>query len=114
AYEKTTGKERWRADRPKRTRSYCPPLIVEAGGKTQLVLSGSRSVTSYDPATGKLIWSIKGPTEQYVAGPVYGEGLFFLTTGFPGEDGSTVVDEGPGPAPSRFGHRGRGTRVFHR
>jgi outer membrane protein assembly factor BamB len=96
AYEKTTGKEKWRANRPNRTRSYCPPLIVEAGGKTQMVLSGSKSVTSYDPATGKLIWSIKGPTEQYVASMVYGEGLFFLTTGFPEYHLMAIKPDGEG------------------
>src|SRR5262249_5154479 len=29
ALEKTTGKERWRADRPNRTRSYVPPIIID-------------------------------------------------------------------------------------
>src|SRR5205814_4898107 len=44
ALDKNTGEERWRADRPNRTRSYCAPLLVEVGGKKQLVLSGSRCV----------------------------------------------------------------------
>ncbi len=83
AYEKTTGKEVWRVDRPNRTRSYCVPLIVEAAGKTQMVLSGSKSVASYDPATGKQYWLIDGPTEQYVASLVYTQDTLFLTTGFP-------------------------------
>lgn len=83
AYEKTTGKERWRVDRPNKTRSYCVPILIESGNKTQMVLSGSKSVTSYDPATGKLLWHIKGPTEQYVASLVYSQGILFLTTGFP-------------------------------
>jgi len=83
ALEKETGKERWRADRPNRTRSYCVPIIVEAAGKEQLVLSGSKCVASYDPNTGKQHWIIDGPTEQYVASLVYGQGLFFLTCGYP-------------------------------
>ncbi|MBV9126308.1 MAG: PQQ-binding-like beta-propeller repeat protein, partial [Planctomycetes bacterium] len=33
ALDKTTGVERWRADRPNRTRSYCTPLIIEAAGR---------------------------------------------------------------------------------
>src|SRR5262249_20854202 len=37
ALDKETGAERWRADRQNRTRSYCPPLIVDAAGKKQLV-----------------------------------------------------------------------------
>jgi outer membrane protein assembly factor BamB len=83
AYDKNTGVERWRTDRPNRTRSYCTPLLVEAAGKIQLVLSGSMSVASYDPATGREYWEMDGPTEQFVASPVFAEGVFFITGGFP-------------------------------
>ena len=83
ALDKSTGQEVWKADRPHRTRSYCAPLIVKAAGKTQMVLTGSRAVTSYDPDTGRLIWLVDGPTEQFVASPVYGSGVLFLTAGFP-------------------------------
>src|SRR5438552_1645609 len=83
ALEKSTGKERWRTDRPNRTRSYCVPLIIKAAGKMQLVLSGSKCVASYDPDTGKQIWIIDGPTEQFVSSLVYTDGVLFLTAGFP-------------------------------
>lgn len=83
ALDQATGAERWRADRPNRTRSYVPPVIFEAGGKTQLVLSGSKCVASYDPDTGKQLWLIDGPTEQFVASMVYADGVFFITGGFP-------------------------------
>src|SRR5262249_24972413 len=83
ALDKATGKERWRVDRPNQTRSYCTPFIVEAGGRTQLVMSGSKCVTSYDPDSGKLLWMIDGPTHKYVASLVYTEGRPFLTTRYP-------------------------------
>jgi hypothetical protein len=83
ALDKGTGLERWRADRPNRTGSYCVPLLVEAAGRKQLVLSGSKCVASYDPDTGKQIWIIDGPTEQFVSSLVFGDGLLFLTAGFP-------------------------------
>jgi outer membrane protein assembly factor BamB len=83
ALDKNTGAERWRADRPNRTRSYCTPLIVDAAGKKQLILSGSKCVAGYDPDTGKPIWIIDGPTEQYVASMVYGDGVLFMAAGFP-------------------------------
>lgn len=86
ALDKKTGAERWRADRPNRTRSYCTPILIESPGRpgvTQLVLSGSKCVTGYDADTGKLLWIIDGPTEQYVASLVYHAGVLFLTTGFP-------------------------------
>jgi outer membrane protein assembly factor BamB len=50
---------------------------------TQLVLSGSKSVTGYNADTGELLWYHKGPTEQYVASLVHLDGVLFLTTGFP-------------------------------
>jgi outer membrane protein assembly factor BamB len=83
ALEKDTGRERWRTDRPNRTRSYCPPIIIHAAGKDQLVLSGSKCVASYDPATGQQYWIIDGPTEQFVASLVYLDNLLYLTGGFP-------------------------------
>lgn len=83
AFDKLTGSEVWRADRPNKTRSYCPPVVVEAAGKDQLVLSGSKCVTSYDPATGKQFWIIDGPTEQFVSSMVFHDGLLLMTAGFP-------------------------------
>jgi len=83
ALDQATGEERWRTDRPNRTRSYVPPVIFEAAGRPQMVLSGSKCVASYDPDTGKQIWIIDGPTEQFVASMVYAEGIFFITGGFP-------------------------------
>jgi outer membrane protein assembly factor BamB len=83
AYDKASGEERWRTDRPNKTRSYCTPLIIEAAGRTQMVLSGSKSVASYDPDTGGQHWVIDGPTEQFVAGLAYARGVLFMTGGFP-------------------------------
>jgi outer membrane protein assembly factor BamB len=83
AFEKETGKERWRTDRPNKTRSYCTPIFFEHQGRPQMALSGSKSVCSYDPDTGKPIWWMAGPTEQFVATLVYADGILFVTGGFP-------------------------------
>jgi outer membrane protein assembly factor BamB len=83
AFDCKTGEEKWRIDRTHRIRSYCPPLIVEAAGRMQMVLTGAETVASYDPDTGKQLWIIDGPTEQFVASMIYSKGLFFLTAGFP-------------------------------
>lgn len=86
ALDKKTGAQRWRVNRPNRTRSYCTPVLIHPKEKpetTQLVLSGSKCVTGYDADTGKLLWVLDGPTEQYVASLVYEQNVLFLTTGFP-------------------------------
>lgn len=83
ALDKLTGKEKWRIDRPNRLRSYCPPVLIEVDGKPQMVLTGSKCVASYDPADGKQLWLVNGPTEQFVSSVVYHKGIVFLTAGFP-------------------------------
>jgi outer membrane protein assembly factor BamB len=86
ALDKETGAERWRIDRPNRTRSYCTPILIHPKNKpneTQMVLSGSKCVTGYNADNGELLWIIHGPTEQYVASLVYLDDVLFLTTGFP-------------------------------
>ena len=86
AYEKESGKVRWRIERPNKTRSYCTPFLVtdpRDSSITQLVLSGSKCVAGYDAATGKQLWIHQGPTEQYVASLVHSNGILFLSTGFP-------------------------------
>lgn len=98
ALERTTGKERWRIKRRHNTRSYCIPIIRELAGKTQMVLSGSKHVASYDPRTGKEWWTIDGPTEQFVASLVHSEktGWLYLTGGFPEHHLMAIKPDGSG------------------
>jgi outer membrane protein assembly factor BamB len=83
ALDRKTGEEKWRADRPNKLRSYCPPVVIDVAGKKQLVLTGSKCVASYDPETGKQNWIIDGPTEQFVSSMVMHDGVLLLTAGFP-------------------------------
>ena len=83
ALNKNTGEEKWRTDRPNKLRSYCPPVAIEVAGKKQLVLTGSICVASYDPDTGKQLWIIQGPTEQFVSSMVLHDGVLLMTAGFP-------------------------------
>lgn len=83
ALDRVTGETLWKTDRPNKTRSYCTPIIRNIDGRNQMILSGSKSVASYDPDTGKQHWVIDGPTEQYVASIVYNGKYLFMTCGFP-------------------------------
>ena len=83
ALDREDGREVWRIDRPNRTRSYVTPMIADLSGRTQMLLSGSKCVTSYDPDTGKPFWIVDGPTEQMVASLVTTDGVVFVTGGFP-------------------------------
>ena len=83
ALVRETGKIRWKVERENKTRSYVTPIIRKIGGRTQMVLSGSKSVVSYNPSTGKRHWMIDGPTEQFVASMVCNGEHFFVTGGYP-------------------------------
>ena len=83
ALDRGTGEERWRTVRENKTRSYVTPIIRDIGGRTQMILSGSKSVASYDPRTGKRHWMMDGPTEQFVASMVYNGEYVFVTGGYP-------------------------------
>ena len=98
ALARTDGRELWRIARPNKTRSYCTPIIREAAGRTQMVLSGSKCIASYDPETGKQLWIVDGPTDQFVASPVYSEktGLFYITGGFPDHHIMAIRPDGSG------------------
>lgn len=75
----------WKTPRENHTRSYCAPLIRQISGRTQMLLTGDKCTASYDPETGHRHWVIDGPTEQFVASPVYNEktGLVLITGGYP-------------------------------
>lgn len=83
ALDRESGEIVWKTPRENKTRSYCTPIIRKIDGRTQMILSGSKCVASYDPNNGKRHWIIDGPTEQFVASPVYSHGLLFITGGFP-------------------------------
>ena len=83
ALNQKNGETIWKTERPNKTRSYCTPIIRNIDGRNQMILSGSVSVASYDPDSGKQHWVIDGPTDQFVASLVYNEDLLFMTCGFP-------------------------------
>jgi outer membrane protein assembly factor BamB len=98
ALRNSTGEIAWKIERPNKMRSYCAPLIREMAGKTQMVLAGSKCVASYDPANGQLHWIIDGPTDQFVASPVYSEktGLVYITGGYPDHHILAIKPDGTG------------------
>ena len=82
AYDKTTGKEAWRQKRAV-TLSWGTPVIVSAGGRTELITNGSEFIIAYDPATGKELWQAKGVESNAIHTPLVGKGLVIVTAGYP-------------------------------
>jgi outer membrane protein assembly factor BamB len=56
AFDKDSGREIWKALSTPEA-GYCPPTIVEAGGKRQLLIWHPESLNSLDPETGAVYWT---------------------------------------------------------
>lgn len=70
AFDKHTGQTRWQAASASAV-GYCPPSIIEAGGKRQLIIWHADAIESLDPASGEPFWSlpIKASFEMAIARP---------------------------------------------
>ena len=98
ALSRADGSILWKTPRDNHTRSYCAPLIRKLGGRQQMVLAGDKCVASFNPDDGRRLWLIDGPTEQFVASPVYSEkcGLVFITGGYPDHHILAIRPDGAG------------------
>ncbi len=80
AFDKRTGREIWRVlDDP--PRSFSSPLVINTGGKRQLIVWTPSAVTSLNPATGDTWWREELVTrEDYaVATPVVRDDLMLIS-----------------------------------
>jgi len=76
ALNAATGEEKWRVQRDEKT-SYSTPYIWKNKKRTELI-AGGKSVRSYDPETGKILWELKAGGEQVIPSPVGNEELLFI------------------------------------
>ncbi|MBA2301296.1 MAG: PQQ-binding-like beta-propeller repeat protein [Acidobacteria bacterium] len=82
AYDKLTGRELWKTQRPIQI-SWSTPVLVNVGIRTELVTNGSENVIAYDAKTGKEVWRTKGVESNAIHTPLVGKGLVIVTAGYP-------------------------------
>jgi len=75
-----TGTVVWMTFRKNR-RSWATPLLIETGGRTELVASGAEAVVAYDPTTGAELWRTEGTVSHPIPSFVTGRGLVVATAG---------------------------------
>ncbi|HJR57854.1 MAG TPA: PQQ-binding-like beta-propeller repeat protein [Vicinamibacterales bacterium] len=81
AYDVNTGKRIWKTERDEIS-SWGTPTIFEAPSGPQIV-TNAPTVRAYDPDTGKELWKLGPNSEVTVGTPVVGDGLVFVTGGYP-------------------------------
>ena len=63
---------------------WSTPVVIEAGGRRELILSGEPGVNAYDPATGRELWFCKSFVGRGEPVPVYAHGLLYVVSGLVG------------------------------
>jgi outer membrane protein assembly factor BamB len=86
AFDKMTGAELWRALPTDGDLGVAQPVIVDAGGTRQLITWHPGTVSSLDPATGRVYWQqpYKVGASMTVAIPVLSGSRLFFTTFYDG------------------------------
>lgn len=75
--DKQTGKNRWKAERP-RGINWVTPVLIERGGKSEVVFQSGTDVTGYDPASGKKLWTVASKGASTIPSPTFAEGMLFV------------------------------------
>jgi outer membrane protein assembly factor BamB len=113
--DRRTGKLTWEASRPSAP-TYASPVVLNVAGKDQLVIAGAEQVVSYDPHTGKALWSVKGTSTECVSTIISEGDRIFATGGFPAKETLCIRADGSGEVvwrvkvgdfvPSQLVHKG--------
>ena len=83
AWDVATGKPLWRTERADEISTWGTPTIARtADGRDVLVTNGTK-IRGYDPASGKQLWTLGPNSEITIGTPVAGNGLVYVTGGYP-------------------------------
>lgn len=108
AFDARTGDKKWAVARKPYRASYSTPFLLERPGKpAELVLGTTTAISSYEPATGKVLWSypIAWPAGQMplrvVGSPIYANGLIVCCCGDGGGSRYMIAIDPDGQQPTK-------------
>ena len=85
ALDARTGEERWRSNRDE-IDTWATPLVVEHGGRAQVITPAMNQVYAYDLETGETVWHSRGTTMNAIPSPVHAGGMVYVTSGYRGNN----------------------------
>ena len=80
AFNARTGAVLWKKDRVESV-GWGTAIVIDAGGRDELIVSSQRKVYAYEPTTGAELWTVRGNTYEVIPTPVVGHGLVFCSSG---------------------------------
>ncbi len=82
AVKKQTGETVWEHD--EKAGSWSTPLIINANGRDQLLLSTVPDLKGLDPKTGEELWRCDGLNKYVYTSPLFGNGVAVAMSGYTG------------------------------
>lgn len=95
AHDRSTGKPLWKVARRSVT-SFSSPIIANLCGRDQLLISGGEAIDSYDPASGKSLWSAPALAMATCGTLVWDGEYVFGSGGYPKPETACVKADGSG------------------
>jgi outer membrane protein assembly factor BamB len=99
ALDRASGEVIWLVRRP-REFSYGTPIVATVAGRAQLLLSGAKQITSYDPATGKERWHCDWPAGRTAGTVAFDRDRVYASTTIPQQEILCVRADGSGDVSS--------------
>ncbi len=95
AYDVMDGSELWRVDRFGFSKSYASPFLWRNADRHELIVPGTNSLHSFDPASGDEYWHVKGLTDLPCTTPTADEDtLYFAAWSTPNAEGRSFWEAG--------------------
>ena len=95
SHDRSSGKQVWKVARRSVT-SFSSPIIANVCGRDQLLISGGEAIDSYDPATGKQLWTTPVLAMATCGTLVWDGECVFGSGGYPKSETACVKADGSG------------------
>lgn len=83
ALDRKTGKDVWIAPRDPH-RGWSTPILIEAGGRKEIVLNGQTGLIAYAPESGKELWTCHSNEGRGEPTVTLANGILYVANGLPG------------------------------
>ncbi|MHC4632464.1 MAG: outer membrane protein assembly factor BamB family protein, partial [Planctomycetota bacterium] len=81
AIEATSGRTVWEKQRPVPD-SWATPIVINTGGREEIITCGNPWVIAYAPTTGEELWRVKCLSGDVAPSPVYSKGLVYVINAY--------------------------------
>lgn len=82
ALDRRTGAVKWKVDKPAGVESYSSPTVVPGPAGNELIVNSSAGIESFDPATGKSLWTYPEVNRFPIPVAMVDNGMLYLSRGY--------------------------------